>query len=93
MAQSDRHPKLVPCPSCSATVKREDTEVNIKVKGGKIKITKVPQYECNCGMLFIPHETQTLISDIQKDRRLKIDNDINVSYQDLLKNGKRILKS
>ncbi|MFP4457948.1 MAG: YgiT-type zinc finger protein [Clostridia bacterium] len=92
MAHSNNHPKYVPCPECSATVERESKEVNIKVKGGNIKIMNVPQYQCDCGLLFIPHETQVLISDIQKDKRLKLNKDITVSYQELSKKGKRILK-
>jgi len=88
MAKSDNHPKYVPCPNCSATVERENIEVNIQVKGGKVKVVNVPQYECDCGVLFIPQETQDIISQLQNDKRLKIKNDMVVTYQNLLKKGK-----
>lgn len=91
MARFVEHPKLVPCPACSANVKREDTKVTVKAKGGKIIITQVPQYECSCGMLFIPQEAENLISGLQKDKKLKLTKDITVSYQDLRNKGKRIL--
>jgi YgiT-type zinc finger domain-containing protein len=93
MAKLDNHPKYVPCPACSATVERENVEVNVNVKGGKIKIIDVPQYECNCGVLFIPQETQNLISDLQSDKRIIINNNITVSYQELLKKGKKVLNN
>ncbi len=92
MARFVDHPEYVPCPECNKLVKRNEVEVNIKLKAKNLTITEVPQYECECGFMFIPHETEVLINDLQKDKRLEICKNTNIDYQTIIRRGKKSLK-
>jgi rubredoxin len=92
MARFVDHPEHVPCPQCNKLVKRDDVEVNLKLKGGTLNITEVPQYECVCGFMFIPSETESLINDLQNDKRLEISKNSKIDYHTILNRGKKALK-
>ncbi len=91
MARLSEHPKFVPCPACGNTVNISIVEVNIKAGSGTIIIEDIPQYECECGSLFVPQETEGIIAALQQDKKLKARGKVKIRYDDLRKKGKKAL--
>ena len=92
MARLLEHPKFVPCPACGNTVNVSTVEVSIKAGKGTIVIQDVPQYECECGSLFVPQETENIIASLQQDKSIQAKGKVKIRYSDLRKKGINSIK-
>ncbi|GEM_PF-6609254 len=92
MAKYLEHPKYVPCPTCGTIVQVSKITIEVPAKGGQLSILNVPHYECTCGNLFIPQETESIIATQRQDKKLELHGNTKVEYEDLRRKGRKAIR-